>query len=764
MSAARYTAGHWGVHAFDAGGTRLRPFEGDPDPSAIGQGWAGAVTDARARILRPAIRRGWLSGDRGAARCDDAYVEVPWDEALDLAAGELRRVIAQHGNRAIYAGSYGWASAGRFHHAQSQLRRFLNLIGGYTGSRDTYSHAAAEVVLPYLVGQTNKRFEEGLTTWPSIAERCTLMLAFGGISTRTAQIASGGTSEHEVGGWMRRAAERGMHTLCVSPLASDVDAIPGLEWLPIRPGSDVALMMALTHEIVRQGAHDREFLARCTDGWAVYEAYLMGRSDGVAKSAEWAAPLCDLAPERIRALAERLPRERVMVSLAWGMQRADHGEQPIWAGLALACALGQIGRPGTGFGFGYGSTTMSGRPRRFVGWPSLPAGERRVLDFIPVARVADMLLNPGGAYTYDGQERTYPDVRLVHWAGGNPFHHHQDLIRLERAWRRPETVVVHDHSWTATARRADIVLPCTTPLEREDIMVNRRDPRLVAMSPMAPPMGEARDDHAILAGLAERMGVGAAFTEGLTTEGWLRRLWDDCREVARAEGLSLPDLETLRAEGVVEAHSDRVERIALGDFAADPEGAPLATESGRITIHSARIAALGLPDCAGHPTWYRPAEWTCEAPDVFHLVSNQPAARLHAQLDNGPVSAASKVAGREGCTMHPDAARRIGAAEGDVVLLENERGACLAGLRMRRDMREDCVVLPTGAWLDLRDMPEGQICVHGNPNVLTIDKGTSGLGQGNVAHTATVRVRRWEGPAPEVRAFEAPEMVPREGG
>ena len=70
-----------------------------------------------------------------------------------------------------------------------------------------------------------------------------------------------------------------------------------------------------------------------------------------------------------------------------------------------------------------------------------------------------MLLHPGAGYDYDGQRRRYPDVKLVYWCGGNPFHHHQDLARLREAFARPQTVVVHDPFWTATARHADIVLP-----------------------------------------------------------------------------------------------------------------------------------------------------------------------------------------------------------------------------------------------------------------------------------------------------------------
>ncbi len=201
-----YTAAHWGAYRVVDGGAVLAPLEGDPQPSRIGRGWLSAATDRHSRILRPAVRKGWLAGDRGAGRSGDAYVEMGWDEVLDLAASELDRVRSAFGNGAIFAGSYGWASAGRFHHAQSQLRRFLNFAGGYVAARDTYSHAAAEVMFPHLLGLTNRQFQDAVTSFSQVREHCELVLAFGGISPRTAQVASSGTSRHEVGAWLDELA------------------------------------------------------------------------------------------------------------------------------------------------------------------------------------------------------------------------------------------------------------------------------------------------------------------------------------------------------------------------------------------------------------------------------------------------------------------------------------------------------------------------------------------------------------------------------
>ena len=126
-----------------------------------------------------------------------------------------------------------------------------------------------------------------------------------------------------------------------------------------------------------------------------------------------------------------------MLTASWSLQRADHGEQPYWALVLLAACLGQIGLPGGGFGFGYGSGAGLAEPPLLFPGPALPPIPNPARLAIPAARIADCLLHPGERYDYDGNSATYPDIRLVYWAGGNPFHHHQDLNRLRRAVAAP---------------------------------------------------------------------------------------------------------------------------------------------------------------------------------------------------------------------------------------------------------------------------------------------------------------------------------------
>ncbi|MDU7522102.1 MAG: molybdopterin-dependent oxidoreductase [Roseomonas mucosa] len=469
-----------------------------------------------------------------------------------------------------------------------------------------------------------------------------------------------------------------------------------------------------------------------------------------------AAPIAGIPAEEIRALARRLHGRRVLVVVAHSLQRAEHGEQPVWMGAVLAAALGQIGLPGGGYGYALGAIGYYGRRNSAVPLPTLAQGRNRVADYIPVARISDMLLNPGGTYRYNGQTRTYPDIRLVYWAGGNPFHHHQDLNRLRRAFAGVDTLVVHEMAWTATARHADIVLPCTMTLEREDIGASSNDPLMVAMHKVAEPHGEARDDYAIFAGLAERLGRGAEFTEGRDARQWLEHLYERTRRGLEEKGLPAPDFARFWEAGSLTLPQEPDDGGELRRFREDPVANPLPTPSGRIEVFSRTIDSYGEADCPGHPAWLPPEDAPRPGAPLF-LVANQPATRLHSQLDFGGHSAGAKHRGREVARMHPlDAAAR-GIAEGDIVRLFNARGACLAAVVVTEDVRPGVVQLPTGAWYDPADPEEeAPLCVHGNPNVLTRDAGTSALAQGCTGQLTAVEVERFTGNLPPVRAFDPP--------
>jgi biotin/methionine sulfoxide reductase len=693
-------------------------------------------------------------------------VPVSWDTAIEMLSGELRRVYERYGSGGVYGGSYGWASAGRFHHAKSQLRRFLNCLGGYVGSVNTYSYAAGEVILPRIAGTFDGLLSHA-TAWSVIAAHTDLFVTFGGIPLKNTAVSPGGITRHTVRDWMRAAKQRGMSFVLLSPLRDDLPDFAEAEWQAPRPGTDVAVMLALAHTLIDEGLHDRDFLARYCVGFERFARYLRGQEDGVAKTPEWAEGISGIAAETIRSLARRMAAGRTMINVNWSLQRTDHGEQAPWMGLTLAAMLGQIGLPGGGFGFGYGSMGYVGEAPLRAGVPSLPQRKNKESAFIPVSHVSEMLLRPGDQFDYDGERLTYPDVKLVYWCGGNPFHHQQDLGKLRRALARAETIVVHDPFWTGMARHADVVMPSTMTLERNDIAGTMNDHYLVAMHQAVEPYQQARNDYDMFSDLADALGTRRRFTEGRSEMEWLRHLYECWRSPLAELGQTLPAFEEFWRQGYLELGFTDDDLVAFADFRRDPEAEPLRTPSGKFEIFSETIDSFGYDDCPGHPVWMEPVEWLgAEKAERYplQLIANNPRTRLHSQLDVGAYSQSSKVQGREPIRLHPEDARQRGIGDGEVVRVFNDRGSCLAGAVVSEDVRPGVVQLSTGAWYDPIDPADpNAMCVHGNPNVLTLDKGTSKLGQGNIGQHALVEVERWEGPVPAVRVMEPPEIDVRVG-
>ncbi|QJS30786.1 molybdopterin guanine dinucleotide-containing S/N-oxide reductase [Rhizobium ruizarguesonis] len=764
MNRFKTHSSHWGAFSgrYENGSLEVRPHPGDPDPSPL-LGNIPAIAHSPMRIRRPAIRRGWLEGtpDHAQNRGADDYVEVSWRRAADLVAKELQRVYRNFGPESVFGGSYGWSSAGRFHHAQSQIHRFLNVLGGYVSSVNTYSSGAAMVILPHVLGPYD-HFDRKSVTWDAIERSSELVVAFGGMALKNTDVHGGGISAHIVRQKLNGASARGARFVLVSPLKNDFPAELNAQWLPIIPGTDVALMLGLAHALAREGLHDRGFLDRYTVGYERFEAYLLGRSDGVEKSPEWASHICGIGADVIRNLARAMAGARTLITVSHSLQRADHGEQPVWMGIVLAAMLGQIGLDGGGYAYSLGALGNIGKGQLGVPLPTLGQFRNPVADFIPVARIADMLLNPGDEFHYNGQAMRYPDIRLVYWAGGNPFHHHQDINRLRAAFKKPETIIVHETAWTSSARHADIVLPATTTLERDDIGAADRDPLMVAMKKLIEPVGEARDDYEIFSEIAGRLGKIEEFTENRTSKEWLAFLFETTQKALAAAGHQAPTFEAFWERGEMRLPLKPNDGGPARAFRDDPSGSPLQTPSGKIEIFSETVESFGYDDCRGHPRWYPPRTDAEGDENRFplHLVCNQPHQRLHSQLDYGDFSRSTKIKGREPVRINPVDAARRGISDGDIVRLFNVRGSCLAAAVISEGVRESVMQLATGAWFEPDDAAADKaMCVHGNPNILTRDVGTSQLAQASTGQLTRVEVERFVGEPPPVRIFETMKFV-----
>ncbi|OUX43616.1 aspartyl/glutamyl-tRNA(Asn/Gln) amidotransferase subunit C [bacterium TMED277] len=755
----KYTSSHWGTYVAKSKGNNkisLSPFEKDKDPSIIGYGIEEILDDGN-RITKPMIRKGWLDtknckpiGFRG----NDEFVQVSWDEAFKIVSGEIQRVINKYGNKSLYAGSYGWASAGRFHHAQSHLKRFLNFTGGFTYSKNTYSFAAAEVLVPHVLGDFYNYLPE-TTSWDSIKKNSSLVVAFGGIPLKNGQINAGGLGSHEQREGIENASLLGVDFINISPIKSDLHLNKG-EWIKINPNSDVALILALAFHLDEMQMVNQSFLDKYTVGYDKFIDYVRGKVDGIPKDANWACKITKISRKKILNLVNKIGKaKRTMISVSWSLTRQDHGEQPFWAAITLASMLGQIGLPGGGVGFGYSAVNSIGNNFTNIRGVSFPQGKNKSGSFIPVARITDMLEKPNETFNYNGATFTYPDIKLIYWAGGNPFHHHQDLNRMIKAWQKPDTIICNEWSWNALAKHSDIILPCTTSLERNDIMLSPRDPYVVYMEKIIDPIGESKSDFEIFCGLAKELGFLKKYSENRSEIEWIKWIYDGSRERQNDPSV-FPTFDKFVEKGWFKVPNPKTPKLFLGNFIKNPDKYPLKTPSGKIEIFSEKIDSFNYSDCRGHAKWYEPIEYANIANQFkLHLLSNQPKFKLHSQLDNGSVSQKEKIMGRSIIEINKNDAQSRNITDKMPVRVYNSRGSCLAIAKISSNIMEGVTNIPTGAWLN-PDTDKALSCIHGNPNVLTLDKGTSQLAQGPIAHTCLVEIEPFLEELPELTAYKPP--------
>lgn len=768
------TASRWGVvRAHVKGGklTHLTPFEFDYAPSVNLNGLA-ELPYSPSRIRYPMVRESYLKyGPKSrSTRGQDRFVRVSWDTALDLVAKEIKRTYDNYGPSAVFGNSYGWMSTGKIHAASSNLHRLLNLCGGYLGCVNSYSTAAIGTIMPYVVGSG----EPQITSWDNVVQNSQRVVFWGCDPIVTNDI-DWFTTIHNSAGYLRALKAKGTKTIAINPLKPDTAEYLNSQWIAPRPGTDCAMMLGMIYELVTSGKANMDFINRCTYGWKEFSDYLMGKTDGTPKTLEWASKECGVPAQTIKDLAHELQSNRTMLMVGWGIQRIQYGEQPHWMAFALASVLGQIGLPGGGIGTSYhysngGSPTASGPFLGGLGggvnpvWPIKKPWKGS--QYIPVARFADCFLNPGKTIDHNGQKITYPEIKLVMWAGGNPFTHQPDTNNLANAWKKPDTVIVTDIVWSATARHADIVLPACTTFERNDItsIGSYSNDGIVAMQQAIEPRWESKSDFWICANIAKKLGLEEPYTLGLDEMGWIRRTYDQARSFGARGGINMPSFEEFWQKGYVmfPVSSQARNFVAYENFRKDPEGYGLPTESGKIQLFSPTIASFKYDDCRGYPSYFRPSEGvntkTKETP--LALMACKSRYRLHSQLDGTTSHNFANIENREPCWIHPEDAKARGIENGDVVLVKNKRGMVLAGAYVTERVMPGVVVIHHGAWYDPQNVKGRNIDVHGNSNTLTMDVPTSKLACGNIASTALVQVEKWTESLPRVSVYEEPEFSP----
>ncbi|SCC91724.1 Dimethyl sulfoxide/trimethylamine N-oxide reductase [Thiomonas sp. X19] len=714
------------------------------------------------------LERGFRAG--GAGRGREEFVRVSWDDAVSLVATELTRARNSYGAASIFPGTADWQSVGLLHNASGLVRRFLGLQGGYTDCTGDPSVAAAMVILPYVVGSSEVYDEQ--TAWPVIEANTTLLVLLGADLLKNNQIGTHPADHYAYGAlskFKNKVQSGHAKAVSIDPRTTDTATFLGARSIHPRPNTDTALMLGLAYVLYHEGLYDSQFVARYTVGFDKFLPYLNGVTDGTPKTPSWAASITGVDMKAIIELAHDMAKHRTMIISGYAIQRADHGEQAYWMLITLSAMLGQIGTPGGGYGLSYHYDNGGDLVAHAPTLSGIPGIENPVKTALPFERFTDMLLNPGTHVPYNGKTLVYPDIRLIYYAGGNPLTHLWQTNKVLEAWRRPETIIVQDPFWTATAKYADIVLPVTTTFERNDIDFcgAYSSQYFVAMKKVIDPLFEARSDFEILSAVAGRLGLSRQFTDGKDETAWLRSFYDGARQQGSSQGIKMPTFDEFWNVGFCEFQIPTASRsfVKHKAFRDNPALHPLGTPSGKIEIYSAAIASYNYADCPPHPTWLEPVEWLGDKKAQrfpFHLLSPHPRYRLHSQLDNTWIRAWYEVNEREPAWINPADAQARGIANGDIIRIFNERGEILAGAMVTDRIMQGVLALHEGAWYDpANPAKDNTMCKHGLANVLTMDKGASKLSQGNIANTTLVDVEKFAGNPPPITAFTNPRVLRR---
>ncbi len=798
------TATHWGILKVTIKDGKIISSVGADEVSKIPNSLKVNTADMvyKSRIKYPMVRKSYLAdpdNPKKELRGSEEFVRVKYEDAIALVARELKKTRTTKGPEAVFAGSYGWKSIGNVHNSRILLHRLMNLSGGFTGSLGDYSTAASQVIMPHVMGSIT--VYEQHTSWPVILEHSKVVVIWGANPISTLKI-SWVADDGLAFGYLEKLKNSGKKIIIIDPVRSEtVKYFDKAQLIQPIPNTDVAMMLGMAHHLHSVKKYDKEFLETYTYGFDKFEEYLLGKKDGVAKSAKWASAICGVDEKTIKELAELCFDNRSFLWSGWSLQRAHHGEQPHWALATLASMIGQIGLPGGGFSIshhysGSGVPTRKGgvagginaaslgffdKDGKFIGTKgdvntNAGSGEswRQKLSAssFPVARIAEALLNPGKVLDHNGKKITYPDIDFIYWVGGNPFCHHQDTNTLVKAWKKPRTVVVNSIYWTPTAKMADIVFPVTSQYERNDIAMigDYSNHGIAPIKQLVEKQFEAQDDYKVFSDIALAYGgveLFNAYTENGKKEfDWIKEFYTKAYDAVK----KVPDLvsdikpfeEFWAANKPVTFDStpESEEFVKYASFREDPILNALGTPTGLIEIYSETIEKMGYADCKPHAMWYEPIEWLGmkKKPAEFHMISAHPYDRLHSQQSQTSLRDKYAVAGREPIYINTKDAKKKGIKSGDEVRVFNARGEALAGAVVTDDVKEGVVKFFEGAWYDpAKAGVAGSICKNGNANMLTIDMPTSKLANGNISHTALVNIEKYKGEKLALTAFSAPK-------
>jgi len=672
-------------------------------------------------------------GQRG-----EGYFErISWAEALRMMSEKLTAIKEKYGNEALYV-PYGTGSYSQTN-GRWPAARLLNILGGSLKYYNSYSWACISKATPtvYGTGVTGNQRQDWLNS------KFILMWGW-----NPAEMRDGTNSEY----FLKKARERGARIVCIDPRKTMSAVALADEWIPIRPGTDTAMMSAMAYVMIKENLIDRKFIETHCIGFdssqmpagyeneESYSDYITGIIDGIPKTPEWAEPITGIPAETIARIARQYGGIKpAMLYQGYGMQRRAYGEQPVRGGCVLAAITGNIGIHG---GWASGIAHQAGGAPF---WNLFPMKENPVKASIPTFLWSEAVLRGTELSQIEGlkgTEKLSSNIKFIWAVASNALiNQHSNINRSAEILRdesKVEFLVVQDQFLTPTGKFADLLLPACMQFETWGLEDGwKYGDEVILMPQVVEPAFESKSDYRICADLARELGVFDEFTEGLDEKGWTRKLWNSYKSNRFPD---IPDFEQVvkNNQGVysLPVHEPK---ISFEDFTRDPEKYPLKTPSGKIEIFSPELFDLGqAEEIPPIPKYIQ--EW--ESPfgpekEQFPLQAIGPhyMARVHSTHDNVDWL---QEAFPQRIFINPIDAEPRGIKEGDKVIAYNDRGKLKLPCRLTQRILPGVVSIPQGAWWE---PDKKQVDIGGSVNTLSSEKWTP-LAFGNAQHTIMVEIRK----------------------
>ncbi len=535
---------------------------------------------------------------RAGARGEGAFVRISWEEALDTIANSLKDTVARYGNESIYINYSSGIVGGnitRSSPSASLVARLMNCYGGFLNQYGTYSTAQISCAMPYTYGSN-----DGNST--SDIANSKLVVMFGNNPAET-RMSGGGITYY-----LEQARERSnARMIIIDPRYTDTAAGREDEWIPIRPGTDAALVAGIAWVLITENMVDQPFLDKYCVGYdektlpegapanGHYKAWILGLSDdNTAKTPQWASRITGIPADKIVKLAREIGRTKpAYICQGWGPQRQANGELTARAIAMLPILTGNVGISGGNSGARESTYTIT-----IERMPVLTNPVTTAISCFSwtdaISRGTEMTAKRDGVR---GKERLDVPIKFIwNYAGNTLVNQHSDINKTHDILANVsqcETIVVIENFMTSSAKYADILLPDLMTVEQEDIIPNDYAGNmgyLIFSQPATGPKFERRPIYWILSEVARRLGpdVYQTFTEGRSQEQWLQYLYAKMRD----RDPELPEYNDLKKMGIYKRHDPEGHFVAYRKFREDPQTHPLKTPSGKIEIYSTRLAEI----------------------------------------------------------------------------------------------------------------------------------------------------------------------------